>query len=257
MGNVSTEHTGTGDPARTLELLWGVPDRPRRGPKPKLTVPGIVARAVEIADAEGLEALSIRRIAEALGVAPMSIYTYVPGKAELVDLMLDSAFGALRPPPGGDWRERLEHIARENLRLYRRHPWLLEVSTTRPAMGPNMLDKYETELAAVEGLGLTDLEMDAVVTLVNGFTQGAARISADVAQTERRTGMSDREWWEKAGPALARLVDTDRYPLGSRVGTAAGQAHDGAVGPEHAFEFGLARVLDGIETLIRSRRDDG
>ncbi|MGI5163326.1 TetR/AcrR family transcriptional regulator [Spirillospora sp. CA-253888] len=253
MGNVSTEHTGTGDPVRTLELLWGVPDRPRRGPKPKLTVPEIVVRAVEIADAEGLEALSIRRIAEALDVAPMSIYTYVPGKAELVDLMLDHAFGALRPPPGGGWRERLEHVARENLRLYRRHPWLLDVSTTRPAMGPNMLDKYETELAAVEGLGLTDLEMDAVVTLVNGFTQGAARISADVARTERRTGMSDREWWEKAGPALARLVDTDRYPLGSRVGTAAGQAHDGAVGPEHAFEFGLARVLDGIETLIRSR----
>nr|WP_218005861.1 TetR/AcrR family transcriptional regulator [Actinomadura hibisca] len=254
---MSTEHTGTGDPVRTLELLWGVPDRPRRGPKPKLTVPEIVVRAVEIADAEGLEALSIRRIAEALGVAPMSIYTYVPGKAELVDLMVDHAYGELRPPSGGDWRARLEHVARDNLRLYRRHPWLLHVATIRPAMGPNMLDKYEYELAAVEGLGLTDLEMDSVVTLVNGFTQSAARVWDEAAQAERRTGMSDREWWEKAGPALARLVDTDRYPLGSRVGTAAGQAHEGAVGPEHAFEFGLARVLDGVEMLIQARPGSG
>ncbi|MGK5557543.1 TetR/AcrR family transcriptional regulator [Actinomadura kijaniata] len=251
---MSTEHTGTGDPVRTLELLWGVQDRPRRGPKPKLTVPRIVDRAVAIADAEGLEALSMRRIAEDLGVAPMSIYTYVPGKAELLDLMVDRVNGEQAPPEEGSWRERLEHIAHENWRLLHRHPWLLHVSAARPPMGPNLLDKYEYELAAVEGLGLTDVEMDSVVALVNGFVHSAARLSADVTQTERRTGMSDHQWWEKAAPVLSTLIDVDRYPLGARVGTAAGQAYDGPVGPEHAFEFGLARILDGIEVLIRSRR---
>lgn len=278
---MTTEYTGAGDPRRSLELLWGVRERPRRGPRPKLTPAQIVGRAIEIADADGLEAVSIRRIAEDLGVSPMSIYTYVPGKAELLDAMLDRTMGEITPPggeplggtppadeppadgspeggsPGGgtrDWRERVAHVARENWRIYHAHPWLLQVATARPPLGPHLLDKYEHELRTVEGIGLTDVEMDSAIALINALAESTARTSVNRAQAQRRTGLTDREWWEATAPFLAEHVDESRYPLGNRVGTASSQEYDSAVGPEHAFEFGLTRILDGIETLIAARR---
>jgi AcrR family transcriptional regulator len=253
---MTIEYSGAGDPKRTLEQLWDVRERPRRGPRPRLSVAEIVRTATGIADAQGLEALSMRRIADALAVAPMSIYTYVPGKSELIDVMMDRALGEVAAPDEAlPWRARLEHIARENWALYHRHPWMLQVVTARPPLGPNVLEKYEYELRAVDGLGLTDVEMDSVIVLVTGFAASSARVSVDAAQAERRTGITDLQWWEATAPVLDKVADYTRYPLGSRVGTAAGQEYDSAVGPEHAFEFGLQRVLDGIEALIRSRAD--
>lgn len=254
---MTTEYSGGGDPKRSLELLWGVQPAPRRGPKPKLTVEEIVRTAIAVADAEGLDALSMRRVADELGVAPMSIYTYVPSKAELIDVMFDRALAELTPPddvPGG-WRPKLEHLARDNWDLYHRHPWLLHVSVVRPPMGPAIFAKYEFELRAVDGIGLTDVEMDSVVALVTGFAESSARVSVNVAEAERRTGMTDVQWWETMAP-LMEEIDTggDAYPLSARVGASAGMEYQGAVGPRHAFEFGLARILDGIEVLIASRR---
>ncbi|WP_067457436.1 TetR/AcrR family transcriptional regulator [Actinomadura macra] len=250
---MTTEYSGAGDPKRSLELLWGVQARPRRGPKPRLTVEEIVRAAVEVADADGLDALSMRRIADELGVATMSIYTYVPGKAELIDVMLDRALGELTPPSAPTWRARLEHIAREGWALFHRHPWMLQIAVARPPMGPNMLAKYEYELGAIEGLGLSDLEMDSVIALVTGFAESAARGSVNAAEAERRSGVSDLEWWEATAPLLEQVIDPADYPIGSRVGTAAGQEYNSAVAPGRAFEFGLARILDGIESLIASR----
>ncbi|MFC0041728.1 TetR/AcrR family transcriptional regulator C-terminal domain-containing protein [Actinomadura rayongensis] len=245
--------TESGDPRRSLALLWGRPVPPRRGPKPRLSVERIVAAAVAVADAAGLDALSMRRVADDLGVSPMTLYTYVPGKAELLDLMWDRAWAGLVPPGPVGWRDALEHLAREHWRLYHRHPWLLAAATSRPRLGPHTLDRYETALAAVDGLGLTDVEMDAVVALVEGFAASAARASVEARAAERRTGRTDLEWWEATAPVLAELVEPDRYPLATRVGTAAGQAHQAASDPEYAFAFGLARVLDGIAALVAAR----
>ncbi|MGP4028335.1 TetR/AcrR family transcriptional regulator [Actinomadura sp. 3N407] len=250
---MTTEYSGGGDPRRSLELLWGVKEPPKRGPKPRLTAEKIVRAAIEVAGAEGLEALSMRRIADELGVSPMSIYTYVPGKAELIDVMVDRAFGELTPPSGDGWRARLDHIARDNWALYHRHPWLLRVTLARPPMGPNTIAKYENELRAVEGVGLTDLEMDSVVALITGFAESAARVSVNAAEAERRSGVSDMQWWEAVAPVLEKFVNEDDYPIGTRVGTAAGMEYSAAIAPGRAFEFGLARVLDGIEVLISSR----
>ncbi|MFB4295484.1 TetR/AcrR family transcriptional regulator [Actinomadura sp. NTSP31] len=253
---MTTEYSGGGDPRRSLELLWGVPERPKRGPKPKLTAERIVRTAIAVADADGLDALSMRRIADELGVAPMSIYTYVPGKAELIDVMLDRAFAELTPADGvpGGWRAKLEHIARDNWDLYHRHPWLLHVAAVRPPMGPAVFGKYEFELRAVDGIGLTDLEMDSVVALVTGFAESSARVSVNAAEAERRSGMTDAQWWEALVPLLARIDTGGRdYPLSARVGEVAGREHNAAVGPAHAFEFGLARILDGIQTLVDAR----
>ncbi|HSK97370.1 MAG TPA: TetR/AcrR family transcriptional regulator C-terminal domain-containing protein, partial [Euzebyales bacterium] len=210
---------------------------------------------IEIADAEGLAALSMRRVAERLGVGTMSLYTHVPGKAELIDVMLDTVFGETTPPDdvAGGWRARLELVARHNWEMYQRHPWMLHVATSRPPLGPNAMAKYEYELRAIDGIGLDDVEMDAVVTLLGGHVEGVARRALDASLAEEHTGMTEEQWWQAHAPLLSRIVDFRRFPTASRVGTAAGETHGAAFSPEHAFEFGLQRVLDGIEALVRSR----
>jgi AcrR family transcriptional regulator len=251
-------HGGRGDPARGMALLWrdSLPPARGRGPKPGLSVDEIVAAATELADADGLAALSMRRVAERLGVGTMSLYTYVPSKAELVDVMFDTACGEVAGrEPEGDWRARLAGIARANWELYRRHPWMLQVAAmARPPLGPNSVAGYDRDLRAVDGIGLTDLEMDSVVNLVAVYVQGAARTAIDAAGTERDTGMTDEEWWSTYGPLLDKVFDPTKYPLAARVGAAAGETYQSAYDPEHGFEFGLARLLDGIEALVRSRR---
>ncbi|MDO3705676.1 TetR/AcrR family transcriptional regulator [Micromonospora sp. C28SCA-DRY-2] len=256
---MTTEYSGTGDPARSLALLWRTRERVSRKGRPDLSVDRIVRAAIEVADTEGLAALSMRRVAERLGVGTMSLYTYVPGKGELLDVMLDTVYGETARPedvPGG-WRGRLEQIARETRALYLRHPWLLQVATTRPPLGPNVIARYEYELRAVDGIGLTDLEMDAVVTLISGFVHGAVRGAVEAAQAAERTGMTEDQWWQAHAPYLEKAMDPRRFPVAARVGAAAGEEYQAAGDPARAFEFGLHRILDGIEVLIRDRPGGG
>lgn len=248
---------GRGDPVRSMELLWGIGPAPKsRGPKQGLTVERIVQVGIDIADAEGLGAVSMRRIAERLGVGTMSLYTYVPSKAELVDVMFDRAVGsAAHPEVDGDWREKLTAVARSNWDLYQRHPWLLQVmAMSRPPLGPNGIADYDYNLRAVDDIGLTELEMDAVVSMVSVYVQGVARAAADAANSERDTGMSDAEWWEKFSPLLEKVFDAEKYPTAARVGDVAGQTYQAAYDPRSGFEFGLARILDGVAALVSSRK---
>jgi AcrR family transcriptional regulator len=252
---MTTEYTGRGDPAKSLELLWGLRSRPTRGPKPALTIEQIVAAAVGIADTEGLVAMSMRRVADELGVGAMTLYRYVPGKAELLDVMLDSVYGEMsRREVDGDWRAKLDAVARENRKLYLRHPWLVQVATSRPPLGPHLMAKYEYELSAVEGIGLTDVEMDAAIALVNGYVHGAVRSAIEAKQLVQSSGITDEQWWRAHEPLLEKIGDAAKFPLASRVGTTVGQEFNAAYDSEHGFEFGLARVLDGIATLLADRR---
>jgi AcrR family transcriptional regulator len=227
--------TGEGDPARTLALLWRRVEGGRRGPRPRLSVDNVVEAAIALADEAGLDAVTMRAVAERLGVSAMTIYTYVPGKAELLDLMLDALWLAM--PREAD--PTIRAVADANRKLYDQHPWAARVTTARPPLGPGLLAKYEHELAAFDRLGLSDVDMDAALTLVLGFVQGIA------AQEPAST--PDTEWWEAAGPLLAEVVDPARYPLASRVGTAAGEAQGGAYDAERAYEFGLGRIIEGLE----------
>ena len=254
---MSTESTGHGEPDRTLRLLWrhrlGDPVG-SRGPKQRSSVDVVVDTAIEIADEEGMEALSIRRIAERLGLKPMSVYTYVPGKAELIDLMVDRAAGEEPlPEPAGSLRERLEQVARLGWNEYLRHPWLLSIDTSRPPLGPNVSDRWEWSLRAIEGLGLSDLDMDQVITLVTGFVAGPARAYVDAERLHRTSTESDEEWWARNAPVLEQIMDPSRYPISGRVGTAAGEEYGAAADPARAFEFGLARLIDGIEAYVAER----
>ncbi|SHN24726.1 TetR/AcrR family transcriptional regulator [Cryptosporangium aurantiacum] len=256
---MATERSSAGDPARTLALLWRSSEnvdppngRTPRGPRPTLSVDRVVAVGISLADAEGLEAVTMRRVATELAVAAMTLYTYVPGKAELLDLMLDTAYAEMaRSTPADDgWRSRVEAVAHDNQALYERHPWIAGVATSRPPLGPGVMAKYEYELAAFEGLGLDDVARDAALTFVLGFVETCARAAGDVRAAAYESALSDADWWAANGPLLDRVFDETRYPLAARVGAAAGAAHGAAYSPAHAYRFGLARVLDGLAALV-------
>lgn len=252
---MAVEYTGRSDPARTMELLWGGRANAKRGPKPGLTVDRIVTAAIAIAGVEGIEALSMRRVAEELRVGTMSLYRYLPGKAELLDVMVDRVCGEVARPQrrAATWRKRLERVARANRALLERHRWLLQVSTLHPPLGPGVLTKYEHELAAVEGIGLTDVEMDAVLNLVIGYVRTAVEAAVHAERVRAQPGQTDDEWWNALAPFLNQVFDAERYPLAARVGVTATEHYQGAYDNEFAFEFGLRRLLDGIGLLVENR----
>lgn len=194
----------------------------------------------------------MRRVAARLGVAPMSLYTYVPGKSELLDLMLDAAYAAmLRVNTAGQpWRQRLTQVADENRTLYDAHPWAATLSTIRPPLGPGAIVKYEHELSAFDGLGLDDVTTDACLTYLLSFVESCARATINARLTQQESAMDDRQWWIANAPLLARHVDERTYPRATRIGAAAGAAHNSTYDPDQAYEFGLQRVLDGIGVLL-------
>ncbi|MBP0451392.1 TetR/AcrR family transcriptional regulator C-terminal domain-containing protein [Kitasatospora sp. RG8] len=255
---MASERSSAGDPARTLALLWGVSaeEKPgRRGPRQAKSPAEIAAVAIALADAEGVDAVTMRRVAQELGVSPMALYTYVPGKAELLDLMLDTVYATMpRTAPADEgWRARVTAVADDNRALHRAHPWVAGVSTSRPPLGPGVMAKYEYELRALEGTGLPDVELDSALTHLLGFVRTCALMAADERAAEQDSAMSDAQWWAANADLLARVFDPERYPVAARVGAAAGEAHGGAYSPDHAYAFGLARVLDGFAALIAAR----
>lgn len=254
---MSDRREGATDPARSMALLWRrtePPSRARSGPA--LSVDAIVTAAVTLADTDGLEAMTIRRVAERLSASPMALYTYVPARSVLLDLMLDQVSGetarpAIRP---GRWRAALQGIAAENHALHLRHPWLLQVATGRPVLGPNVIAKYDYELGALDGLGLSDVEMDSMLTLLLSFVHGAARQAVDAVRVESQSGWTEQEWWDANAPYLAQVFDAARHPLAARVGAAAGEAQGAALDPARAFAYGLEVVLDGIAAHLPAAR---
>jgi AcrR family transcriptional regulator len=249
--------SGKGDPIKILELMWAGAPEPKRGPRAKASVHDIVSAAIHIADAEGLDAVSTRRVAEKVGISPMSFYTHIPGKAELLDLMLDAVVGwtgGVEPPTfrPDDWRENLSSIARSLWEFYLRHPWVLELATHRPVLGPNTMRAANTALSALEGLGLDDLEMDRVFNLIASYVAGAVRDAAREKTVNQQTGMTDNEWWRCVEPYL-NTIDFSPYPVLARVGAKTGETY-GAHDPMGAFNFGLERVLDGLALFIEPKR---
>jgi AcrR family transcriptional regulator len=247
------KNASSSDPARSLALLWGSQTEAGRS---GLTLKAIITAAITIADTDGIEALSMRNVAERLGVGTMSLYTHVPSKTDLIDLMFDTAYGELYASvesptlqPGG-WRGALKFIARQNWNLYHSHPWMLQAATGRSILGPHAALKYEAELRPLDQLGLSDVEMDAVLALVLMHVEGAARAQIMQDHTRQDTGMTDEEWWVARAPLLDKLIDPARFPVATRVGLAAGQEHQSAYSPEFAFTFGLERILAGIAELI-------
>nr|WP_245716910.1 TetR/AcrR family transcriptional regulator [Nocardia mikamii] len=233
---------------QVVALLWRreLPARPvLRGPKQTVEVDEVIRTAVRIADRDGYGAVSIRAVATALGLGPMSLYTYVPDKQALIIAMVDWVAGEDTPiDPAAPLRERLAAVARGVRAELLAHPWLLEVPPWRLDLGPGRLRRYERQLSALEESGLTDVEMDRTIAVLSDFATGNARTA--VAARREAEEMSDARWWEVYGPLLTDAMAGRSFPLAERVGTAVGEQYQAPGDPDGAFEFGLVRLLDGL-----------
>jgi AcrR family transcriptional regulator len=246
------EYAGRGDPIQTLLLLWRKSSGPSRGPKRRLTVDQIVAAAIELADADGLDGLTMRGVADTLGVGAMTLYRYVPGKSELIDLMLDAVSGEEQRADmsGWSWRQKLEFIARQAWDFYHRHPWVLQVSSaTRPVLGPETLKRFEAALSVLSVYGLPYPQLEMTLTSIDSYVRGLAREAIEVAQAERVTGVPDEKWWSERNWFWEQIFNPDDYPTLTRYYTS-GEMAGQPISYEDRFEFGLQRLLDGFDRFI-------
>ncbi|WP_353951288.1 TetR/AcrR family transcriptional regulator [Knoellia sp. S7-12] len=240
--------SGGGDIDVSLALLWGMGEQATRGRKPTITLDAIVTSAVEIADAEGLEAVSMRRLASELGVGTMSLYRHVPGKSELLDLMIDHVNTLpTEPSPrrGLDWRKHLEECAHGSYRNYVSHAWLLQVDQSRPLLGPQALAGLELFLSGLEGLALSGQQKMMVIMSIDALVTGLARQEVQSTRAEQRTGVSDEEFWTAQSPVLERAMSTGAYPVLARLPMDAFAATW-----EDTFELCLTALLDGLERRL-------
>jgi AcrR family transcriptional regulator len=232
---------GERDPKARLALLWGEQEQPRRGPKPSLDAGRIVTSAIAIADADGLDAISMQRVAAEFDVTPMALYRYIPSKTELLDLMVDAAGG---PPssvadiPGG-WRPQLTAWARQCWALYRRHPWILVATAMRrQIMGPNQLAWLDAALATLSRTGLPAAQRHDIVLMVIGHIRNLAQQRTD----------SDEEGNQEWDHLTAELLERHGHRFPAL--TAAIAAGAFAPSDDDPLDFGLERILDGIAALI-------
>jgi AcrR family transcriptional regulator len=249
---MSDDISGRGDPLKSLKLLWEGNEPPKRGPRPKVELKALVTAAIAIADTEGLGAVSTRRVAEKVGISPMSFYTYIPGKAELLDLMLDTVSGQdIGEVPEFDpaqWRSNLTLMAFGLREFYLRHPWVIDLATHRPVLGPGTMAAYELALRAVDGLGLAPAEMDMMVATIGSYAIGSARPQAQARKVREATGLTDDQWWYTIEPYLSTR-DYSPYPVAQRIGPIIGELY-GLGDPDMSFKFGIERLLDGFAVLI-------
>jgi AcrR family transcriptional regulator len=240
----------------TLDLLWGSAQRPKRGPKPSLTLERIVAEAIGHADAEGLASLSMQRLAERLGCAKMALYRYVPGKAELEALMLDAALGAAPDPaatdPGNEddgddgdeerWRAQLRAWAMTMFERMLAHPWAHELALGVRPVGPNEVGWMESALTALADSGLTGAEGLDAIALLAGHVRGLALQAAAAG-----AGSMEAALGRQVSQALA--AQAGRYPRTAAAFTESGPPG----GRDNALDFGIDRILDGLGVLIDAR----
>lgn len=228
--------------ADAVRLLWGPHPGPARGPKRTLDLGRIAQAGIEVADTEGLDAVSMQRVAALLGVTKMALYRYVPGKAELIALMVDASLGPAPAPVEGDWRAQLDDWARRLFTAFRLHPWVLDVTVGPRVMGPAELSWMERAVAALDGTRLGGAQrVDAVVLLVNH--------ARGIAAQARAAGPEGAGPEQELGVVLAQLMQEhgERFPA---VAAAFASAAEPGGGQDQAWEFGMERILDGLAVFI-------
>lgn len=234
-----------------LEVVWLRSQQPARGPRPAHSRDEMAAAAIRIADAEGIEAVSMRRVAAELGTGATSLYRYVSRKEDLLDLMADAAIGEEERPerPSGDWRADVRAFAHAERAVNLRHPWLASLASDRTTLGPNALRSAEYALGVIEGLGLDVDEMIVVLTTLMAFVRGY--VMGELAEQEamRRSGVDRDRWMLAHAPYLRQVLEEGRYPLVARVILDAEMPHI-PNRQERGFALGLERLLDGIAAMV-------
>jgi AcrR family transcriptional regulator len=228
--------------------------KPSRGPKPAYSKEKIAALAIRIADAEGLEAASIRRIAAELGSGAASLYRYVANKQDLFDLMADSVLGEDRMPRSSrDWRTDMHKAACLYRAMYLRHPWMLTVSGFRMLNGTNLLRWFEFTLAAIDGHGL---DIDQMLVLSNTlfvYARGHAASEIGEREASARSGMSRVDWMKGHAESVDSIVESGRFPYFNRIVKDAATPHREAM-EVRGFQEGLECLLDGFAVRLQRGR---
>jgi AcrR family transcriptional regulator len=234
----------------SIAAAWGVRERPHKGPKPALSLPRIVDAAVRVADAEGLDAVSMGRVAAELGAAPMSLYRHVSAKEALLELMVDAAWGDSPgpPAPGEGWRAGLSRWAWAMRASARHHPWAVRIPINGLPIMPREVVWFENALACLRDTGLTEARKASVIMLLAGYVRNLATTEADIEAAVRTSGLDPSAWMSSYADLLRRLTDPKRFPALTEF--IASGVFDAADEPDDEFIFGLDRILDGIEALI-------
>ncbi|MFI0448807.1 TetR/AcrR family transcriptional regulator [Actinomadura sp. 6N118] len=236
-----TEDTAAPAKSTVPDLVWA---RPRGGRRPRLTREAIVEAAIRLADAEGLEAVSIRRVASELGVRAMSLYTHIERKEDLLALMIDEVVPEILVQgelPSG-WREAISLIARQERDYILRHPWIVELSgqPNLPHIGPNALRHVEQSLSAVSGLTDDPQAQVEIVAAVDHYMLGFVVREVTSRQRKQLAGLGEDDLDELDHPYFRDLISSGEFPHLEHV------FRRGIYGGEH-FERGLTWLLDGIE----------
>jgi AcrR family transcriptional regulator len=235
-----------------VELIWSQVDRRTSTAQPALSSDRIVAAAIKIADAEGLEQLTMRRVGAELRASAMGLYRHIASKEDLLDLMLDAVIGEHQTPtPSGDWRRDVEELARAGRASGQRHPWMLMLAASRPPLGPNALQRMEFALQAMDGLGLDITTIRDLQNAIQSYVAGAVQTELAEDEARRRRGLSDEAWRASVAPYVRQVVESGRYPMFTRLVTGAEDRESTA-----RFEIGLRLLLDGIANHIAEGKPD-
>jgi AcrR family transcriptional regulator len=230
--------------------VWARPERQSRGRAGGLDRQRVVRAAITIADREGLDALTMRRLARELGAGTMSLYWHVRDKDELIELMRDEVAGEHRLEPSDDWRTDLASFARDTRAVFLRHPWLASVAWGTPPLGPNSLRQDELTMAAMNSLGVDLRTQGAISATVYFFVVGFVLRELAQEQVERRTGVTVEEWRASVAPYIQQQLATGRYPNLQRAVSSGGDLDNDA-----AFEFILSFILDAVAAQLPGPRD--
>ena len=259
--------TGANDDGEELrkrsELLWDAQLRPSRGPKPTLSRADVVQAAISLAADEGIAALTMHALAKRLGFTTMALYRYFPSKEALIDASVDAAMGAppSRTGPRKGWRQEVKHWAYAKRAMLCSRPWLAELPFVAAPHGPNWLSWHEAFLQTIADTGLSPEDMMDVLSAVHGYVSGSCDTAISLARATSR-GISFEKWALAVSADLCRAINDPRYPTLSAILTSASggissasplPARAGRPRSMHeSFDFGLDRVLDGIQHYMDS-----
>jgi len=228
------------------ELLWA-PDQAATGQRGPLDRARIVQVAVRIADAEGLAAVTMRRIAHELGTGAMSLYRHVPDKDALVSLMIDSAQGEDELPdaPSGDWRADLRSLATDLWDFTQRHPWYPEAVMERPPITPHSMAAFEFAISILDGTPLSVADRAAIIITVSNTVLAAAQNAAAEARLRARLQVTDEEIDHSAGAFFGKILASGRYPRFRDAMTSAER-----LDPKGEMQVSVELILDGAAARI-------
>jgi len=236
---------------RRSELLWDDRTPSTRGPKAALTPDDVVQAAIDIADADGLAAVTMQAVSARIGFTTMAVYRYFPSKEALLDAIVDAGMGS--PPqlrePRADWRTEVAQWAHAKREMLCARPWLAELPFVAAPHGPNWLSWLEAVIDPLTNTGLTAVELGQMLSVIDGYTRGASDTAISLARARAR-GMSEQTWAAAVGADLGRAIGDSRFPRFAALLTAPSDGQPRTM--EESFDFGLQRVLDGIDSYVRA-----